>query len=262
MKHFKVRKLVLLALVLIGVGTVGTWLTRESATDSHNPVEVTVPVAGMDSLRINASNRRIDFAVSNNDEVRVVMAGNTRRTDLTADVVDNEIVIEARQRRQFMSLNFDGIGTSTLTVYLPEHEFEQITASTTNGGIVADNLLARDVSLRTSNGQVEARNLQGNLEIRTTNGRVNVSHIAGDIQVRTTNGRIEFVNPTLAQNVEMQTTNGRIEMELAEEPTDAAFRTSTTNGSVSIFGSDSWDSGSVYEINLRTTNGGITVRTR
>ena len=289
MKHFKVRKLVLLALVLIGVGTVGTWLTRESATDSHDPVEVTVPVAGMDSLRINASNRRIDFAVSNNDEVRVVMEGNTGRTDLTAEVVGNGIVIEAKeeQHRQFMNFNFgfsfqfNRPRSSTLTVYLPEHEFEQITATTTNAHISAGNLPSTDVVLTTSNGRVDASNMPGDLMVRTTNGQVdlrdiagnvrvnstngsvNLNRIDGNVSVETTNGRLEFTNPTLAQDVSLRTTNGRITVRLDEEPEDVRFTTDTTNGDVTLFGGNSWNHGNAYyEVNLRTTNGRITVETR
>jgi opacity protein-like surface antigen len=131
-----------------------------------------------------------------------------------------------------------------------------------------------NLDISTVNGRIRVANVTGRHELETTNGGIDVERCAGSVDASTTNGTIEaeLVNVAKGQPMRFSTTNGRIEVAL---PHDLAFDVdaSTTNGSIAsdlpvsaTRGSRNSLRGSVNgggtPLKLRTTNGGISIRTR
>ncbi len=129
--------------------------------------------------------------------------------------------------------------------------------------------------IKTTNGSITARSVNGNLMLKTTNGKIEVEECAGLVKAKTTNGsiRIELTRIVPDGEYEMETTNGSIKVWLPEN-SQFELHAQTTNGSiytdfpVKVKGRHTYNSlngivgkgGTVFL--LETTNGSISLRVR
>jgi hypothetical protein len=129
------------------------------------------------------------------------------------------------------------------------------------------------VEVSNTNGAIHVSDVAGTHELETTNGRIEVARCGGSLEASTTNGSIhaELLKVTKGQALRFHTTNGGIELTV---PSDiaASVDADTTNGSIhsdlpvatthvernSLRGTIN---GGGSSIRLRTTNGGIAIRT-
>ncbi|HYH09975.1 MAG TPA: DUF4097 family beta strand repeat-containing protein [Thermoanaerobaculia bacterium] len=130
-----------------------------------------------------------------------------------------------------------------------------------------------NVDVETVNGSIHVAGINGNHELETTNGKIEVARCAGSLDASTTNGAINAELTSVAKNqpLRFETTNGRIAVTL---PSSLAVDVDagTTNGSIhsdlpvsttrisknSLRGSIN---GGGTPLRMRTTNGGIEIRT-
>jgi hypothetical protein len=129
------------------------------------------------------------------------------------------------------------------------------------------------IRLTNTNGAVSATATSGKLIARTTNGGVTAKDVAGAVDARTTNGGVNVDLASLSGRVTLQTTNGGVGVTV---PADAKadISASCTNGGINLSGlrMETTESsrrhvegrlnGGGTPIELRTTNGGIRVRSR
>jgi len=131
-----------------------------------------------------------------------------------------------------------------------------------------------NLDVRNTNGSIHLADVTGHLELDTTNGKIEVKRCAGSIDASTTNGGIqaELVQVAKGQPMRFETTNGRIELQVPANLA-ADIEAGTTNGSISTdlpvqtthFKKNSLRgtiNGGGTSIRLRTTNGGIAIKTR
>jgi len=128
-----------------------------------------------------------------------------------------------------------------------------ISADTVNGAIRLSDVTG-EIDLDTTNGKIEVVNCSGTVDASTTNGGIAVellSVMAGkDMSFETTNGRITLSVPTgLAADINASTTNGSVRSDLPLSTT----RMSRTSIKGTL-------NGGGPEVRLRTTNGGIEIR--
>jgi hypothetical protein len=130
-----------------------------------------------------------------------------------------------------------------------------------------------NVDVTNTNGGIKLSDVSGVLELDTTNGKIEVERAGGSLDASTTNGSIhaELLRVAKGQPLHFETTNGRIELAVPANlglDVDAA----TTNGSISTdlpvattrTSSNSLRgtiNGGGMVVRLRTTNGGIAIRT-
>lgn len=130
-----------------------------------------------------------------------------------------------------------------------------ISGSSSNGAIELTSV--NEVDVRTSNGRIELEDVAGRVEVETSNGRISGTGLHGDgVRAESSNGAIELSFDT-AQDVEATTSNGAIELTVPDEP----FRVSadTVNGRTEI--EVDTDDDAAHSLELRTSNGAITVTT-
>jgi DUF4097 and DUF4098 domain-containing protein YvlB len=130
-----------------------------------------------------------------------------------------------------------------------------------------------DASVDTVNGSISLTDVAGEIELDTTNGKITVVRSSGSVDASTTNGGIsvELVSVAPGKSMRFETTNGRITLAVPASLA-AEINAATTNGSVrsdlpltttrfsrtSVKGTLN---GGGPEIRLRTTNGGIDIKT-
>jgi len=253
--------------MIIGFG--GMWVFRNSGVVNAQTLEDAINVSGVDQVHISTRNQHVNVIPISGNEAEIVASGLPNNATLNVSVEGTVLTVDVHVPRSIqIGVNiFGGIrqlaDPPTLTVYLPEGLYEQITVYTTNGRIDISDFEIVDLQLDTSNGRIVASDITGvSARIRTNNGAVELSEVAMELDVQTSNGRITLDNETIAHDVELQSSNGAIEVNLAGEPENVAFSLSTTNGRTEIFGNQNTTQqfgDGRYEVTLRTTNGRIVV---
>lgn len=130
-----------------------------------------------------------------------------------------------------------------------------------------------NVDVTNTNGGIRLSNVAGKHELDTTNGKIEVKRCSGSLEAETTNGAIsaELIRVAQGQPLSFETTNGRIEVALPAG-VGADVDAATTNGSINSdlpvattrTGSNSLRgtiNGGGTSLRMRTTNGGINIRT-
>jgi DUF4097 and DUF4098 domain-containing protein YvlB len=129
------------------------------------------------------------------------------------------------------------------------------------------------IRVTNTNGQVSATGLTGIMFAKTTNGGVKASNVSGELSARTTNGEVDVEMADLTAKISLQTTNGGVKLTLPDD-VKADLSASCTNGGINVSGLKLETTESTRRrvegklngggtlIDLRTTNGGIRVRSR
>ena len=108
--------------------------------------------------------------------------------------------------------------------------------------------------LHTSNGNIDASNLEGRLTAESTNGNLRIEHIAGEVDASSTNGGLHLQD--LGGTVRAETTNGGVEVALAGSRWQGNGLTAkSTNGGITVRAAQDF----AAHLVAQTTNGGITV---
>ena len=157
----------------------------------------------------------------------------------------------------------------------PGSIFAWLTGDHVNAQVTYELMVPRtmNVDVSNTNGAIQVSDVAGKHELDTTNGKIDVERCAGSLDASTTNGSIhaELTKVDRGQPLRFETTNGRIELEL---PANLAvdLDASTTNGDIdselpvttthtsknSLRGAIN---GGGTSLRMRTTNGGISLRT-
>lgn len=130
------------------------------------------------------------------------------------------------------------------------------------------------VTARSTNGQVTLKGLTGKVSAHTTNGGVQATELAGAVEARSTNGLVAVDLAAIGSGkILLSTTNGGVRLTLPDDA-KANVSASWTNGGFNATGIklDITDenrrhlegkiNGGGTSIELRSTNGGIRVRSR
>jgi putative adhesin len=130
------------------------------------------------------------------------------------------------------------------------------------------------LNLKTVNGGVSIKEVEGQIEFTTTNGGVKLTNIGGDVRGRTTNGGVTVDLDGVSwrgEGLDVQTSNGGVNLMLPEGYS-ARLEASTVNGGLnsdfplSVTGRiskrqvEATIGGGGAPIKVRTSNGGVNIR--
>lgn len=219
--------LFLLFIALLGTGCFQRFPAKYSET-----VELSAPLPEGGTLHVSTLNGAVSVQSGEVQEVKVTAEKTVRsKTDEEAKKFCEETKLETQT---------DTSGTR-ISVVLPENHQGRANIGVSIRAVVPRSC---NLDLRTSNGRLEAREIEGNVELSTSNGAVDVRKIKGIATMRSTNGRIagEHING----NALADTSNGSIELAKVSGDVEAF----TSNGGITIS-----DVGG--DIRCRTSNGKI-----
>lgn len=161
-------------------------------------------------------------------------------------IEDPYIDIKKRGAKVFITVKVGNMTTSsglTLGIKIPNHAFEKLVITSSNGNIsIAEEIAAKTMNLHTCNGNIECEGTFSDITGKTTNGTVTIrSYNKNNINLKllSTNGDINIIlaNNVKACNVKSETKNGHVRNELKKfsiEGYMASGYARTTNGNITI----------------------------
>lgn len=143
------------------------------------------PVSGIEIQWINGD---ITFEESDSEQIEMIQ--------YASDMVAEEKYMTCKTENGILKIadrnqNRLGFSYSTdLVLYLPESEYEKVTADTVRGAISASNIRSDIINVSTTNGDISVDGTSESVIADTTNGDINVScrTMPHEISVHSTNG--------------------------------------------------------------------------
>ncbi|WP_043932458.1 DUF4097 family beta strand repeat-containing protein [Bacillus sp. EB01] len=264
---FNIKKISIVALVLLLVGITGSLLTVNGKSQSESIKEERIfNDENYTNIEIKGDNAGVEIIPANNSTTRVELVGDAKK--------DREYTFDADIQKNTLSVNLDekqlkfynfGFSDSALAikVYLPKKLYNTLRLDVRNGSVKAEGIDIKDATVNTINGTIDLKDLKtSTITARSNNGKIVLEDIEGDISGSVINGSISFVTDHLDRNMNFDTMNGKIEIQTKKEPTNATIDVEITNGKVDILGDSTRDSvfgNGENLIKLITINGDITV---
>lgn len=257
------KRIVLVTMMLLLASTAGAATLKETFTRTFNARP------GSDFSLSNV-NGRVTVTAWDEPRIRVNAEKQVKSGDEeNARAAMRELRIEVDQRP----------GSVAVTTTEPKRRgefgfFDFLLGTEIQSMVTYDVMVPRqmNVSIDTVNGRVLMKGVSGVLRVDTTNGRVEMERCGGDVDISTTNGsvRAELAGVTAGKGARVETTNGRIVL-FVPQAIAADVEASTTNGEIEsdlplVTRSAGRNrlrgalNGGGTPIRLRTTNGGIEIR--
>jgi DUF4097 and DUF4098 domain-containing protein YvlB len=165
-----------------------------------------------------------------------------------------------------------GSSGASVELKVPAHSILSLT--TQNGAITTEGV-DRDITARSSNGEIEVLGAGGKLDLQTSNGAIEIEAEQATVTAETSNGNVAFAGSLAKGSHELVTSNGGIDLRL---PATAQFQfeARTSNGTVTnrfpglqprsgkagshrLAGRIGSGAAAEIDVRLETSNGAITI---
>ena len=277
------KKLSIIATLLLLIGIVGVLFTFNSENYQSKVLEEKViDTNDFQHINMESNNGNITILPTDENRATVTLIGNDNSAQLITNVEEDTLQIKTNTKgAKLFSFGFPSKNAS-VEIYLPEKEYERIYATSKNGKITMQDIVASDiqletnngkhqvdklqsetVSLQSNNGKIEANNIKANtVEIEIDNGKADLKQIEADLTATSSNGKISLETVHLNHSIDLRTNNGKIEVKTENKPDNVTFDLRTQNGKVTVFGEKNWDTkigDGKHLIKLAAENGSISI---
>jgi len=269
----KMKKSLSALLLLLTMTVLSIAATGFAAGEDQEKFEKTLPLtaAGRFSLKNTNGVVIVSTWTKSEVEIKAVKIAKRRKEDLDRVKIEvtasgDAVAVDTIYERSFLrdirvEVNYE--------VKVPEG-VRLDSVRSTNGDVEITGRFG-EASVGTTNGDIRLDSTSGRCTVHTTNGDVRVVNAKGPIDAQTTNGNVQVEVKALEAGITAHTTNGSITVRSSGD-LNAVFTAHTTNGHIrtdfpiTIKGyleSRRTVEGTLGnggpEINLRTTNGSITL---
>ena len=231
-----------------------TFDVRPNATFALDNVNGRVTISSWDQPRIRV---HADKSASGWDADDVRKSLGELRVDIQARA-DRVVVktIEPDKSFGFLDFLFGHHINRSVNYEITVPRMTNLDVETVNGSVRVD-AVTGEIKVETTNGKIDVERCAGSVDATTTNGGIHADLLTvtpgKSMTFETTNGHITVVvPPSLSAGVDASTTNGRISTDLPVET--RVFDHNTLRGTI--------NGGRGGLLRLRTTNGGIDIKTR
>lgn len=193
----------------------------------------------IENINIDWTSGSVEVKPTDNDEIYIVQKS---RYDLdeteVLQLVQEGNSIEIKEGKRKVGFIFFGFGlqSSTLEVYLPKKEYNDLYFKNTSGKVDVEGVFAKTVNLKSTSGIVDTQNINADqLDINVTSGRVLVEDIKvnvlntkttsglidiegeiKEITSNTTSGKISIIDTIMPKKLDANLTSGKIDISIPE----------------------------------------------
>lgn len=270
----KIKKVSIVALLLLLVGIVGSLLTFKPIIQQNSISKEKVINEKFSHIEIVTGNTGVEILPTTDSTAKIDISGKVGKGsnyNLSTNVENSTLSIGVKYEQRSL-INFFPSSLS-LKVYLPEMVYESIQIKGDDGGINTSDLQAKDINIKTANGKIKLSNVKGTtvttqaidgasnlknvtasiVNVKSGNGKIELSNVKGTtVTTQAIDGASNFKNVT-ASNMNVKSYNGRINLENIEGHVSAK----ANDGSILLV-SNHLDN----PIEFETDNGSIDIQTK
>ncbi|MFJ8071559.1 DUF4097 family beta strand repeat-containing protein [Peribacillus sp. NPDC096447] len=259
-----VKKLSIIALVLLLIGVIGCLFTFSQVTNKETTTEEKTISEIVTDIRIDTDNAAVEIVPTKDKETRIELVSkgmDVSKLDFTADVEGKKLSVQLKDRRTF-SFGFH-IQSLHLKVYVPDESYKSLVVESDNGKLQISGLKSEDLNVKSQNGRVELNDtITEKVEVKSANGKVELNNVEGKLVGSSNNGKITLVTKDLDREIDFESNNGKIMIKTENEPTNTTFDVHVDNGRVDILGKYEGDTvigKGENLVKLETNNGKIEI---
>ena len=214
-KKIKVWLIIATSLIILGaivfttalITAKGDFMKFSTSKFQNKDYQIT---ENFNSISITDDITQIEILPSNDSNCLVKCYEHVNKYHLVS-VKDQTLVIELKDVRkwyEYISINFH---TPTLTIYLPQSEYDTLCVKNSTGNVKVQNAFTfNTVDISLSTGKIGCyANATQSLNIKTTTGSINIEEIsAGSINLSVSTGKITAKNIDCVGNFEIKVSTG------------------------------------------------------
>ena len=235
MKGFIVGLIVLGGVCLVGGAAILAYgMSKGSINDNFvtNEYKFTEDI---DDIEIDVATADVDIKKAENGETKVVCVEKEKVYHVT-EVSNKKLSIKEKDERKWyqkylFNWNFKSM---SVTVYLPEEAYNDMTVEANTGHIIVDkDFTFANVNISDDTGTVKLNNkVTGNVEINVHTGDVTLSGVdAKNLKVKTSTGDINAKAAEIQETMTLQSSTGDVEL---YDLKGASLKTKTSTGHVEL----------------------------
>lgn len=195
--------------------------TTKYLTDTHTVSEA------FENVFIAVDTARVELVRSTDDTCRVVCYENekVRHAVSVEDATLTVKAVDGRRWYDYIGISFD---TPTVTVYLPQDAYGNLTVQAGTGDVILPAELTFDTAdVRVSTGGVKAEScVNGTAKLHASTGSVTAQRISvGALDLKTSTGKVQVSDVVCAGDLSLQVDTGKATL------TDVTCQALTTSGS-------------------------------
>ncbi|MDM5214291.1 DUF4097 family beta strand repeat-containing protein [Peribacillus sp. NJ4] len=233
-----VKKLSIIALVLLLIGVIGSLFTFSQVTDKKATTEEKTISEIVTDIQIDTDNAAVEIIPTKDRETRIELVSkgvNVSKLDFTADVEGKKLSVKLEDRSTF-SFGFH-IQSLHLKVFVPDKSYKSFVVESDNGKLQISGLKSENLNVKSQNGRVELNDIiTEKVEVKSANGKVDLNNVEGKLVGSSNNGKITLVTKDLDREIDLESNNGKIMIKTEKEPTNTTFDVHVDNGKVDILG--------------------------
>lgn len=181
-------------------------------------------------ISINTEIANVQFAVSQDGSCQVVCK-DTEALQHVVSVEDGTLMIRTEDNRQWYDYIGIFLGNQSVTVYLPEKDYAELSVDTATGNVKIPGDVSFEqayVETATGNVQWQATVVQG-LELNTHTGNISIKGVmCGTLAVDTDTGNVTMANTLASGKLTVKTATGNVNFDKVDAA-DIWVKTSTGN---------------------------------
>lgn len=198
------------AVIFTGVMTMLKWdftklSTVKYETNNHEIND------SFNDISINSKTADIEFILSDEEKCRVVCY-EEKNLSHTVAVQDNTLIIEVVDAKKWYEHIGINLGTSKITVYVPQGEYGALSIKSSTGDIEIPKEFTFDsIDISASTGDVNCNaSTVSNMKIKLSTGNINIQDItAGSINFTTSTGGINMKSVDCSGKIETKVSTGK-----------------------------------------------------
>lgn len=243
-RNAMIRKITLVAILLLGIGLVGMAMTAKKADFSLFSVE-TVAYDKQESVNseeitkvfLETSSIGVSVAPIDGDDITVTLDGKVSKKlkdnlKLIVEEKGEHLIIRTEMENKIQSSFGINILNVKLDVRLPQKYYEQLEIKTSSGKINVENVESDGAIVQSSSGAIDISNLkvQNQLKVVASSGRINVVDSgANTLNATTSSGSITLQELT-TNDTEISASSGRVKL----GNVSGNINTATSSGSITV----------------------------
>ncbi|MGE7906871.1 DUF4097 family beta strand repeat-containing protein [Peribacillus sp. NPDC094092] len=259
-----VKKLSIIALILLLVGVIGSLFTFSQVTNEETTTEEKTISEIVTDIQIDTDNAAVEIVPTKDKETRIELVSkgmDVSKLDFTADVEGKKLSVQLKDRSTF-SFGFH-IQSIHLKVFVPDESYKSFVVESNNGKMQLSGLKSENLNVKSQNGRVELKDIMTEkVEVKSANGKVELNNVEGKLVGSSNNGKITLVTKDLDREIDFESNNGKIMIKTENEPTNTTFDVHVDIGRVDILGKYEGDAvigKGENLVKLETNNGKIEI---